>query len=107
MTVTKVLAKIFWTEIILHLREGGPDVEKSVAENYEIFSICDDSVSEKTELKTMSTDKFPLQPADGQEIKGIGELVTGSRVFSLICPLGSLRPELVATLFQPNPRSEV
>ncbi|GFX14915.1 ATP-dependent DNA helicase [Trichonephila clavipes] len=30
--------------------------------------------------------------------------VTGSRVFSLTCPLG---PELMATLFQPNPRSEV
>ncbi|GFW51421.1 hypothetical protein TNCV_4603711 [Trichonephila clavipes] len=33
-------------------------------------------------------------------------LVTGSRVFSLTCPLGSLGPELMATLFQPNPRSE-
>ncbi|GFW92752.1 hypothetical protein TNCV_1735451 [Trichonephila clavipes] len=32
--------------------------------------------------------------------------VTGSRVFSLTCPLGSLGPELMATLFQPNPRSE-
>ncbi|GFX49083.1 hypothetical protein TNCV_786391 [Trichonephila clavipes] len=32
--------------------------------------------------------------------------VTGSRVFSLTCPLGSLRPELMVTLFQPNPRSE-
>ncbi|GFX62649.1 hypothetical protein TNCV_4868091 [Trichonephila clavipes] len=30
-------------------------------------------------------------------------IVTGSRVFSLTCPLG---PELKATLFQPNPRSE-
>ncbi|GFW45171.1 hypothetical protein TNCV_716731 [Trichonephila clavipes] len=34
-------------------------------------------------------------------------IVTGSRVFSLTCPLGSLRPELMATLFQPNLRSEV
>ncbi|GFX36530.1 hypothetical protein TNCV_2031111 [Trichonephila clavipes] len=33
-------------------------------------------------------------------------LVTGSRVFSLTCPLGSLGPELMPTLFQPNPRSE-
>ncbi|GFX43013.1 transposable element Tc3 transposase [Trichonephila clavipes] len=33
-------------------------------------------------------------------------IVTGSRVFSLICRLGSLGPELMATLFQPNPRSE-
>ncbi|GFV52247.1 hypothetical protein TNCV_3778191 [Trichonephila clavipes] len=33
-------------------------------------------------------------------------IVTGSRVFSLTCPLGSLGPELKATLFQPNPRSE-
>ncbi|GFT68989.1 hypothetical protein TNCV_2504251 [Trichonephila clavipes] len=33
-------------------------------------------------------------------------VVTGSRVFSLTCLLGSLRPELMATLFQPNPRSE-
>ncbi|GFU45922.1 histone-lysine N-methyltransferase SETMAR [Trichonephila clavipes] len=32
--------------------------------------------------------------------------VTGSRVFSLTCPLGSLGPELMATLFQPNPRSK-
>ncbi|GFU83027.1 hypothetical protein TNCV_64981 [Trichonephila clavipes] len=32
--------------------------------------------------------------------------MTGSRVFSLTCPLGSLGPELMATVFQPNPRSE-
>ncbi|GFU71622.1 hypothetical protein TNCV_3035621 [Trichonephila clavipes] len=32
-------------------------------------------------------------------------IVTGSRVFSSACPLGSLGPELTATLFQPNPRS--
>ncbi|GFT41134.1 hypothetical protein TNCV_5034211 [Trichonephila clavipes] len=31
--------------------------------------------------------------------------VTGSRVFSLTCPLGSLGPELMATLFQPKPKS--
>ncbi|GFV66839.1 hypothetical protein TNCV_4304001 [Trichonephila clavipes] len=30
-------------------------------------------------------------------------VVTSSRVFSLTCPLG---PELMTTLFQPNPRSE-
>ncbi|GFV83978.1 DUF4817 domain-containing protein [Trichonephila clavipes] len=34
------------------------------------------------------------------------QYVTGSHVFSLTCPLGSLRPELIATVFQPNPRSE-
>ncbi|GFV08635.1 hypothetical protein TNCV_2187311 [Trichonephila clavipes] len=34
-------------------------------------------------------------------------LVTGSRIFPLTCPLSYLRPELMATLFQPNPRSEV
>ncbi|GFT08543.1 hypothetical protein TNCV_5024411 [Trichonephila clavipes] len=34
-------------------------------------------------------------------------VVKGSRVFSLTCPLGSLRPELMAALFQPNPRSEI
>ncbi|GFW05804.1 hypothetical protein TNCV_602761 [Trichonephila clavipes] len=34
------------------------------------------------------------------------ELVTGSHVFSLTCPLDSLGPELMATLFQSNPRSE-
>ncbi|GFW92915.1 hypothetical protein TNCV_3495481 [Trichonephila clavipes] len=33
-------------------------------------------------------------------------IVTGSRVFSLTCPFGSLGPELRATLFQPKPRSE-
>ncbi|GFY00956.1 DUF4817 domain-containing protein [Trichonephila clavipes] len=32
---------------------------------------------------------------------------TGSRIFSLTCPLGSLGPELMATLFQPNPRRAV
>ncbi|GFT60213.1 transposable element Tc3 transposase [Trichonephila clavipes] len=32
--------------------------------------------------------------------------MTGSRVFSLTCPLGSLRTESMATLFQLNPRSE-
>ncbi|GFX10016.1 ZP domain-containing protein [Trichonephila clavipes] len=30
----------------------------------------------------------------------------GSRVFTLTCPLPSLGPELMATLFQPKPRSE-
>ncbi|GFW35005.1 hypothetical protein TNCV_979431 [Trichonephila clavipes] len=30
--------------------------------------------------------------------------VTGSRVFPLTCPLGFLRPELMATIFQPNSR---
>ncbi|GFT03610.1 hypothetical protein TNCV_3135781 [Trichonephila clavipes] len=33
-------------------------------------------------------------------------LVTGSRVFSLTCPLGSFGPELMTTVFQPNPRSK-
>ncbi|GFV81636.1 hypothetical protein TNCV_1702931 [Trichonephila clavipes] len=33
--------------------------------------------------------------------------VTGSRVFSLTCLLRSLRPELTATLFHSNPRSEM
>ncbi|GFV26226.1 histone-lysine N-methyltransferase SETMAR [Trichonephila clavipes] len=37
----------------------------------------------------------------------IKECVTGLRVFSLTCPLGSLGPELMATLSQPNARSEV
>ncbi|GFY36040.1 hypothetical protein TNCV_4844121 [Trichonephila clavipes] len=31
--------------------------------------------------------------------------VTGVRVFSITCPLSSLRPELMATLFKPYPRS--
>ncbi|GFV98895.1 hypothetical protein TNCV_2914121 [Trichonephila clavipes] len=31
-----------------------------------------------------------------------GSFVTGSRVFSLTSPLGSLEPELMTTLFQPN-----
>ncbi|GFW49930.1 hypothetical protein TNCV_2315121 [Trichonephila clavipes] len=38
--------------------------------------------------------------------KGNKRDVTGSRAFSLTCPLDSLGPELMATLFQPNPRSE-
>ncbi|GFU42344.1 hypothetical protein TNCV_4554961 [Trichonephila clavipes] len=36
----------------------------------------------------------------------VAKFVTVSRVFSLTCPLGSLGPELMATLFQPKPRSE-
>ncbi|GFV24021.1 DUF4817 domain-containing protein [Trichonephila clavipes] len=36
----------------------------------------------------------------------VESVMTGSRVFSLTRPLGSLGPELMATLFQPNPRSE-
>ncbi|GFV73470.1 transposable element Tc3 transposase [Trichonephila clavipes] len=42
-----------------------------------------------------------LSPSSGPEG------VTSSRVFSLTCPPGSLEPELMATLFRPNPRSEV
>ncbi|GFW91088.1 uncharacterized protein TNCV_1759621 [Trichonephila clavipes] len=34
-----------------------------------------------------------------------GKGVTGSRAFSLTCPLGSLGLELIATIFQPNTRS--
>ncbi|GFX48962.1 hypothetical protein TNCV_2797531 [Trichonephila clavipes] len=39
-------------------------------------------------------------------VRASRELVTGSRVFSLTCPLGSLGPELMANLFQRNTRSE-
>ncbi|GFT71173.1 hypothetical protein TNCV_3001791 [Trichonephila clavipes] len=35
------------------------------------------------------------------------KFVAGSRIFSLPCPLGSLGPELMATIFQSDPRSEV
>ncbi|GFX93558.1 hypothetical protein TNCV_1587361 [Trichonephila clavipes] len=43
---------------------------------------------------------------DENEMNNSTPVVTGSRVFSLTYPLGSLGPELMATLFQPNPRSE-
>ncbi|GFY19972.1 transposase domain containing protein [Trichonephila clavipes] len=36
----------------------------------------------------------------------VDRFVTGSHVFSLACPLGSLKPEIMITLFQPKPRRE-
>ncbi|GFV84104.1 hypothetical protein TNCV_3037661 [Trichonephila clavipes] len=40
-------------------------------------------------------------------VPSVGQVVTGSGVFSVACPLGSLGTEFMATLFQQNPRSEV
>ncbi|GFV83804.1 hypothetical protein TNCV_2555901 [Trichonephila clavipes] len=47
-----------------------------------------------------------IQKASVKPTTPPSRLVTGSHVFSLTCPLGSLGPEIMATLFQPNPRSE-
>ncbi|GFU68502.1 putative RNA-directed DNA polymerase from transposon X-element [Trichonephila clavipes] len=51
-------------------------------------------------------EKIHLDPTIVEEDK-FQYFVTGPRVFPLTCHLSSLRPELMATLFQPNPRSEV
>ncbi|GFW63098.1 hypothetical protein TNCV_4454461 [Trichonephila clavipes] len=77
--------------------------------NSEMYNKMDDieQFVENLMLKQVqdATPSYKTTMADHREL-GVPNCVTGSRVFSLACPLGSLGPELMATLFQPNPRSE-
>ncbi|GFY16345.1 retrovirus-related Pol polyprotein from transposon opus [Trichonephila clavipes] len=79
-------------------------IHQNKLRHYRASSNSVNVIFEEKEFGQVETPPTATEESKFYEV--LDNLLTGSRVFSLTCPLGSLGAELMATHFQPNPRSE-